>query len=164
MREEAGCWSKTPGAMGLALRAGVGDFAVGVFGNATTTSTEGSGTGVLGRSFSANGVGVLGQNDATTGPATGVWGQSAADGGIGVAGYATHAGDANGYSAGVYGQSVTALGRGIWGRATGTGGRGIWGNPPQMEFMVRLVLHHPGSMESRLRGLEFPVTQCRAMA
>lgn len=112
--------------VGLEGRAS-GDFAVGVFGNATTTSTEGSGTGVLGRSFSANGVGVLGQNDATTGPATGVWGQSAADGGIGVAGYATHAGDANGYSAGVYGQSVTALGRGIWGRATGTGGRGILG-------------------------------------
>ncbi|TXG80610.1 MAG: hypothetical protein E6R11_00915 [Rhodocyclaceae bacterium] len=105
-----------------------GDFAVGVVGTATTTSSTGSGIGVLGKSFSSNGAGVRGENAAPTGAAIGVEGQSVSEQGIGVAGYATSTSSTTGTTAtGVYGSSATNGGRGVWGSATGPNGRGIYG-------------------------------------
>lgn len=97
-----------PGAQARGLKVTVTSPSVGaiaVYGEATGTGVEN--VGVLGRSHSANGFGVAGDNVSATGNCTGVLGTAASSVGIGVFGYA-HA--SVGPTRGVYGKVESPTG------------------------------------------------------
>jgi hypothetical protein len=107
-----------------------------VFGEATATS--GSTRGILGRSSSTSGVGVLGEATATSGNTYGVYGHASSTAGVGVFGGATAtSGPATGgqfftrsdNGTGVYGYAYSTTGTnfGVVGRSESPSGRGVVG-------------------------------------
>lgn len=106
---------------------------VGLYGNAAYT--PGSITyGVIGRSVSPSGRGVLGWSLPTTGPAIGVQGLSSSTSGFGVVGDSQFRGvyglsrAGGGSSAGIYGLSISPNGNGVLGISnSGTAAYGVWG-------------------------------------
>jgi hypothetical protein len=99
------------------------------FGILGTTSNPGLyATGVIGRTDSTTGNGVVGESTATSGTNNGVFGRAASPDGIGVSGLATATtGNANG----VYGEThTTGFGAGAIGNATATTGNafGVFGS------------------------------------
>ncbi len=109
-----------------------------------TSSTEQFAAGVLGRTASTSGNGVVGEATAETGVNNGVFGRSASpngvgvsgattatDGGIGVYGQTAFAGS-TGFGAGVNGSAVATTGTafGVLGQSFSDEGIGVFGNRP----------------------------------
>lgn len=107
----------------------------GIYGRATSTAAGALGVGAFGRSDSEYGFGVYGQAVHPTGNTFGVVGKSDSPNGQGVRGEGVHLGvvgvtpsGATDENIGVWGLTVSSLGRGVQGSAQGTaGGYGVWG-------------------------------------